>query len=65
MSQAHLFGTHDGIFSTFAYVLFLFLVIYGGRLLERGVYRISLGLYWPFIGEGRLKGSGRLFEKTR
>ena len=56
MSQAHLFGTHDGIFSTFAYVLLLFLVIYGGRLIERGVYGIFLGLYWAFIGEGRLKG---------
>ena len=39
--------------------------IYGGRLLERGVYRIFLGLYWAFIGEGRLKESGRLLEKIR
>ena len=37
--------------------------IYGGRLLERGVYRIFLGLYWAFIGEGRLKESGRLLGK--
>ena len=65
MSQTHLFGTHDGIFSTFVYVLLLFLVIYGGRLLERGVYRIFLGLYWVFIGEGRLKESGCLLEKIQ
>ena len=39
--------------------------IYGGRLLERGVYRIFLGLYWAFTGEGRLKESGRLLEKIR
>ena len=51
MSQAHLFGIHDGICSTFAYVLLLFLVIYGGHLLERGVYRIFLGLYWAFKRE--------------
>ena len=34
-----------------------------GHLIERGVYRIFLGLYWAFIGEGRLKESGRLSEK--
>ena len=39
--------------------------IYGGRLLERGVYRIFLGLCWAFIREGRLKESGRLLEKIR
>ena len=39
--------------------------MYGGRLVERGVYRIFLGLYWVFIGEGRLKESGRLLEKIR
>ena len=65
MSQVHLFGTHDRIFSTSTYVLLLFLVIYGGRLIERGVYRIFLGLYWAFIGEGRLKESGHLLEKIR
>ena len=72
MSQAHLFGTHDGIFSTFVYVQrqechyhlgdWLYFIsnkrplseIYGGRLLERGVSRIFLGLYWAFIAEGRL-----------
>ena len=36
--------------------------IYGGHLLERGVYRIFLGLYWAFIGEGHLKESGCLLE---
>ena len=39
--------------------------IYGGRLIERGVYRIFLGLYWAFIGQGRLIESGRLLEKIR
>ena len=39
--------------------------IYGERLLERGVYRIFLGLYWAFIKDGRLKESGRLLEKIR
>ena len=62
MSQAHLFGTHAGIFSTFAYVSLLFLVIYRGRLIERSVYRIFLILYWAF-GEEHLKESGRLLEK--
>ena len=33
--------------------------------MERGVYRIFLGLYWAFVGEGRLKESGRLLEKIR
>ena len=36
-----------------------------GRLIERGVYRIFLELYWAFIGEERLKESGRLLEKIR
>ena len=59
MSQAHLFGTHDGIFSTFAYVQrqechhrnLRGAFIREGRLIERGVYRIFLGLYWAFKRE--------------
>ena len=36
-----------------------------GRLIERDVYKIFLGLYWAFIGERRLKESGCLLEKIR
>ena len=37
----------------------------GGHLIERGVYRIFLRLYWAFIGEGHLKERGHLLEKIR
>ena len=36
-----------------------------GRLIERGVYKIITGKRGAFIGDGRLKGRGRLFEKIR
>ena len=43
----------------------LFLINAPFRKFTGAVYRIFLGLYWAFIGEGRLKGSGRLLEKIR